>query len=849
MVRDGGLSAAVSAPANAPVSSSRLDSSRAASTSHLDAVQLRQPPTVDVQHQHSESAIGRLAPGGTAQPTGAAARQGSDQRVMEWQMRNQMVATGTDSPGQAPRRFDIEPNPGLVGAGQKPSYYPARPQSQLAEPGYVVPAPAKTVPVLPPSTSMPASASSVVGSRGQMSTSSGLPSFVSAGAVASSVSTPVYSDDQRYRPQHQLQTSMYDQQPSMSASPQFNQVANVRPQMVRQPLPGMATQDVYQPGPNRLSNLPDVYQQPPVFGKSAQYGPSSDVAVGSEQKPSYYPARPQSQFVEPGYVMPAPAKTAAPLPQGNASMPVTTDVVVGNRGQVSASSGPQSSSEPMLSDPAYSDDQRYRLQQDLQTSMYDQQPVMSAAPQFAQLANVRPQMPQMVRQPLPGMAPQDIQYLGPNVRSNLPGVPQPLASGAEYQYRPASGQYGVHGGTSMTGMTAPGVQYVSGMPAVSSADGMPVQSVTPDIYDRRPALQQGVQHETADVERRAVPAGVPFITDNRPHPAHEAPPYTERPRPADVRYGMQNVAGAVRPVSPNPQTGVRYGMPNVGGPMPPAPPGVHYGSSVGDNRLAGAVPAGARETSMDPASVKLSQQGSHYESASTAASYGSQEAPYRIYSTSGSTSVERYEADRRSNTGDSWPMPPQSDHHGALSVQNVPPSATVPPPTSRVPGLQYHSTGDGSRPLPSEPRPRMHNAATPVPSLGMPTNDVRPKRLPPPVAAKPRLPVSTGVAMKAAEIMRDEGRQLKPEKMQQKMLEIQRLESRPYLTANEQTRLRNLRVEVEFDRRLADLSERREDSGDPVEQSRMFPPMVRFLPTSSRKISVCLTILVSFFFF
>jgi len=858
-VRDGGLPGIASSLANASVSD-RLDSSRAVSTSHLDAVQLRQPVITGVQHQRSESAVSRLAPRVTAeytQPGATEAKQGSDQRVMEWQMRNQM-ARGADSPGQVPRGFDNEPNLGLTDSKQKPSYYPAKPQSHLVEPGYVMPASAKTVSSQPlSSASMLVSTDSAAGNRGQMFASSGLQSSVSAGAVSSSVSTLVYADDLRYRPsQQQLQHSMYDQQPGVSAAPQFAQAANVRPQMsqmVRQPLPGMAVQDVYQPGgPNRNSNLPtSVYQQPPAFGKSTQHRPLSDVtgptiAVSSVQKPSNYSARPQSQLMEPGYAMPAPAKTTALLPQSNASVPVTTENLVGNRSQISTSSGQQFPSGPVLPNSAYSDDLRYRPpQQQLPPSMYDQRSTMSAVPQLNPVANMRPEMPQNVRQPLLGMASQDIRYPGPSVRSNLPSVaqlPVVTASGAQYQYRPPAGQYGVPGATNSVGMTPPGMQYVGGrMPAVStSADGMAMLSdyISPNIYDRRSLPQLGVQYEMANVESRAVPAGVPLTADNRPHSVYEGPTYTEGPRPADIRYGVQNVVGAMpptRPVVPDPQTGIHYRMPNVGGQMAPAPPSVRYDATVSDSRLPEAMPAGSQETSRDQALMKPIQQGGYYESPNTAVSYGSQEAPYRSYSTSGSTAVvpanARYEASRQSSTGDSWPLPPQSDSYGAPNVQNVPHSVSVPPqPSGYVPVPQFYSTGNDSRPLPFEVRPRMQNAASAVPSLppGMPASDVRPKKLPPPIAAKPKISASTGRAMKpSGEITKDEGKQLKPEKMQQKMLEIQHLESRPYLTANEQTKLRNLRIEVEFDKRLADLNEKRSEDGGDVEQSRMFPPLVR----------------------
>jgi len=787
----------------------RFDSTRAASTSQLDAVQLRQP-VVNLQ-RHGESAVSRLALK-TARPnpqlgsdSASDTRLGSDsannQRVIEWQMRNQM-ATGTENQGQVPRHFENEASPTLhVSSEQKLGYYSARPQSQLVEAGYVTSGPTKTA-------------------------------------------------------------SHYDQQSAISAQPQFSHVANMRPQipeMRQQPLPGMVPQDVHQSGPNRHSNLPGVRQQPPVFGKSVQYRPPEGASsptlatVSSEQKPGYYSARPQSQLLELGYVTSGPTKTASPLPQST-SVPVVTDSVVGNRVQTSFSHEQQSSALTMSSSigtpVVYSDDQRYKPQQ-MQPSMYGQQSAISAQPQFNQMANVRPQMPEMVRQPLPEMVPQDVYHSGPSRHSNLPVIhQQPVVRGSGIQYQPPGGQYGVQGATSNMVMSPPGVQHdlasVGGrMPAVSGADGMPVHSdsvhyVGPDISDSRSVPPQIVRYEMANAEIRAVPAGVPFSNGSRPYAASEGvhrPPHVEGTRPADIRYGLQNTAGIMpsgRPVMPNvdaerkiPQAVVRYGMPNIGGKLPPAPPNVRYESSSSDDRLAEATP---HEASRDQLPVKFSQQGGYYESPSTVVSYNAQEAPYQIHGTSSGTSVVpanvHYEARHLSNAADSWPLPPPNDHYGAPGFRNefsVSPSVSVQPVS--VPQLQ--NAGDGSRPLSSEVHPRVQNVVAPV-APGMPSYGIRPKKQPPPIAAKPKLPVGSRMAVKTADLTKDEGKQLKPEKMQQKILEIQRLESRPYLTTSEQTRLRNLRVEVEFDKRLADLNEKREDDGD-LPQSRMFPPVVRFL--------------------
>jgi len=841
--------------------SSRLDSSRAASTSHPDLMQLRQPGITP--QRRGESAVSRLAPKITGpnpqlgSDSSTEVRLGSDsvnnQRVIEWQMRNQM-AKDSESAGQIHRRFESEPNSTVAVSGeQRPNYYPSRPQSQLVEPGYM-PRPAKPVFPLSQSSSMPMIADSAVANRGQMAASFGQQS---SAAEMYPVSMPVYSDDQRRQPQ-QLPPSMYDQRLASSIRPQFNHMANVRPQMseiVRHPLPGMVPQDVHHPSLTVHSNLPDVRQQPPVIGDSIRYRPSGSTAgptitISSEQRPNYYPSRPQSQVIEPGYMMPRPAKPVSPLSQ-SISTPVIADSAVANRGQMAASFGQQSSAAEMypVSMPVYSDDQRRQPQQP-QPNMYDQQLAMSVQPQLNQMANVRPQMSEVVRHPLPGMVPHSVRHPSPVVHSNLPGIyQQPAVIGTGMQYRPSSGQI-----TTSSAVVSPtGVRYgvandSGGMPAVSSADGRPLYTAEaryglpqpPDIYDSRSAPPQDMRYEMANVEYTAVSVGVSFSNNDRPYAAHEGPYGTPHgPEPADIRYGMPSVAGVIPSVRPVvlpldvernvPQADVRYGTPNVGGEMPP---GVRYNSSGSQSGLAEAEPSSSHEPSRNQSAMKFNQQGGYYGSSNAAVCYSSQEPPYGIHSVSGSTSVVPanilYKSSSPINTGDSWPLPPATEHYGALSVQSefpVPPSSIVPPPNSRFSAPQIQNARGVSKPLPSVVRPMVQNVITTVPSLPpwMPTNDVRPKKQPPPVAAKPKLPVSTGMAARTKEISKDEGK-LKPEKIQQKMLEIQRLESRPYLTANEQTKLQKLRVEVEFDKRLADMNDTRE--GD-SEQHTMLPKTVK----------------------
>ena len=809
---------------------SQLDSSHTASTSHPDLVQLRQP--MAPPQRYGESAISRLAP----KPAGQNQRIGSNsaaelrpvsdsmnnQRVIEWQMRNQMAKDAENS-GQMQQRFESAANAAVaVGSEQRPSYYPARPQSELIESGRVMTRPAVTASPLPQSTSVPQITDNVAAHRGQMAANFQQPSSAAGMLYAN---TPVSADDQRYST-HQQQPNMYRQQFAGSVQPQFNQMTNVRPntsEATRFPLPGMVPASVRHRGTNVHSNLPDRgsgSQQLAVGGDSAQYGllvgaTGPAVAGGSEQRPNYYPTRPQSELIEPGYVASQPTKNASPLVPST-SMPVITGNVVGSRDQTASSVQQQSSAaEKSFSAPMYSADQRYRPQQ-MQPS---QQFASSVQPHFNQVANVRPQSLQVGWQPLPGVVPEGVQQPSSNVRSELTGVrQQPALTGTSVQYRPLGGQYGVQ---DMTGnvTVVPSAVHAE-VPVASSAAARPVAMTAvrysvPDIYNQRSAMPQDVQYGMAAVENRALPAGVPFHTDHtasRPYGAHEV--RYGPPTPGDVHYGVQNVAGEV----------------------PSAAPGVRYDSSSSRERLPEAVPGSSHEAVRDQSAVKFSQPSGYYQSpVNTTESYSSQETPYGLRSTSGSmpgvVANMQYEP---SNTGDGWPSPPlPQEHYRAPSDQSefsVQPLVNVPPPSTQLSTPHLHNAGDGSKPLPPEVRAGTQNTVSSVPSVppGMPTNDVRPKRQPPPVAAKPKFPVSTGVMGKPKGVTKDDGKQLKPEKIQQKMLEIQRLESRPYLTASDQTKLQNLRVEVEFDKRLADMNEKREDDSD-LEQHKMLPPTVGLL--------------------
>lgn len=809
-VRDITMSSVTSLP-GASVAS-QLDSSRAASVSHPDLVQLRQP-TVPPQ-RYGESAISRLAPKAAGQnqrigsDSAAELRAGSDstnnQRVIEWQMRNQM-ANDVENSGQIQQRFESAGNTAVaVGSEQRSSYYPSKPQSQLIESGHAMSRPAANASPLPQSTSVPQTTDNVAAYRGQMA--------ANFQQRSSSASTPLYSDDQRYS-HRQLQQNMYNQPFAAPVQPQFTQTTNVRPntpEVMRYPLPGMVPQSVQHPGSNIGSNLPDLRQQLPVTGASANYrlsvgATSPTLAVESVQRPSYYPTRPQSELIEPGHVMSRPTKNASPLLQST-SMPVITDSE--NRDQTPSVVQQQSSAAEIssYSTPMYSASQRYGPQQ----MPPSQQFASSIPPQFSQMANVRPPSSEIARQPLPGMVPGGAQQRSSNVRPELPNVrQQPAIIGTSVQYRPSGGQYGVQDMTSnMTVAPSTEVPVVSNV-AARSVDMPAVRYPVPDISNQRSAVPQDMQYEMATVENRAIPAGIPFGTDHAASRPHAAP---------QVRYG---------PPTPS---GVNYGMQNAVGQVPSVAPGVHYDSSGSQDRLPEAIPGGSFEAARDQSAVKFTQPSGYYESSLNT------EMPYGMRSTSGSVSgvpaSMRYEP---SNTGDGWPLPPPpQEHYGAPSVRNefpVQPLANMLPPSSQFSTPQLQNAGDGSKPLPPGVRVSMPNIVSSAQSLEprLPTNDIRPKKQPPPVAAKPKFPVSTGVTGKTQGITKkDDGKQLKPEKIQQKMLEIRRLESQPYLTTSDQTKLQNLRVEVEFDKRLADMHEKREDDSD-SEQHRMLPPMVRLI--------------------
>ena len=810
-VRDNAMSSVAPSLANVPAAS-RLDSSRPASTSHPDLRQSTVP-----QQRYGESAVSRLAP----KTSGQNQRIGSDlatelrpgmdstnsQRVLEWQMRNQMAKDAENSE-QIQQRFDSAANAAIVvGSEQKPSYNPQRPQSQLIESGTSRPAIAASS--LPQSTSVPSIPDTAVAYRGQMAAS-----FQQQSSVAGmpSASTPMYSDDQRYSPR-QLQPNMYNQF-AASVQLQFSQMAAVRPstsEATRYPFPGMVPQSMQHPGPR--SDLPDLRQQLPVSGDIAQYRLSAGATsptVSSEQKPNYYyPTRPQSELIEPGYVVSRPAQNASPLLQST-SMPAIADNVFGNHDQTVFNVQQQSSSvEKSFNTPIYSADQRYRPPQ-IQPS----QNVASSAPaEFNQIANVRPQASDLARQPLPGMVPEVIQQPSSSLRSELPVVrPQPAVVGSSVQYRPTGGQYGMQDVTVAASDVRTEVP-VSSIAAARPVDVPGLRYGLPVVYNQRPARPQDVRYEMSAVQNRAVPAGVPLHIDH-----NISKPYASQ----EVRY-----------MSPAPGD-VQYGMPNIAGETPSAAPSVRYNSSSSQGRLPEVVLGSSHEAVRGQPAVKFSQPSGHHESLYDAAgSYGSQETPYGMRSTSGSMlevpAGMRYEP---ASTGDGWPLPPSpQERYGAPNVRSeflVPPSAYIPPQNSQLSAPHVQNAGDGLKPLQPEVHVSLQNAVSSVPSVppGMPTSDIRPKKQPPPVAAKPKLPASAGMMGKTRGITtRDDGKQLKPEKIQQKMLEIQRLESRPYLTAGEQTRLQNLRVEVEFDKRLADMNEKREDVDS--EQHRMLPSMVR----------------------
>jgi len=78
-----------------------------------------------------------------------------------------------------------------------------------------------------------------------------------------------------------------------------------------------------------------------------------------------------------------------------------------------------------------------------------------------------------------------------------------------------------------------------------------------------------------------------------------------------------------------------------------------------------------------------------------------------------------------------------------------------------------------------------------------------PAKKPPPVAAKPKLFTGSISSSDKEDVEKKESENAElAQKQLQRRTEIRRLESRPYLTANEQSRLHRLRVEEQFDRRV-----------------------------------------------
>jgi hypothetical protein len=91
---------------------------------------------------------------------------------------------------------------------------------------------------------------------------------------------------------------------------------------------------------------------------------------------------------------------------------------------------------------------------------------------------------------------------------------------------------------------------------------------------------------------------------------------------------------------------------------------------------------------------------------------------------------------------------------------------------------------------------------------------------PPPVAAKPKLAVQSLMPSGNKEtfnctVKSSDGEQ----KQLQRLQEIRRLESRPYLTANEQTKLHRLRIEAEFNRRLMEANDEENKESAEIELS------------------------------
>jgi hypothetical protein len=96
------------------------------------------------------------------------------------------------------------------------------------------------------------------------------------------------------------------------------------------------------------------------------------------------------------------------------------------------------------------------------------------------------------------------------------------------------------------------------------------------------------------------------------------------------------------------------------------------------------------------------------------------------------------------------------------------------------------------------------------------SQDQVPVKKPPPVAAKPKLHVRSSVPSgNNDEFDSSVTSSNEEQKQMQRLQEIRRLESRPYLTANEQAKLHRLRIEAEFDRRLKEANdEQNEDNID-----------------------------------
>jgi hypothetical protein len=87
-------------------------------------------------------------------------------------------------------------------------------------------------------------------------------------------------------------------------------------------------------------------------------------------------------------------------------------------------------------------------------------------------------------------------------------------------------------------------------------------------------------------------------------------------------------------------------------------------------------------------------------------------------------------------------------------------------------------------------------------------NQLLMKKPPPPVAAKPKLAVKGLIPSANKEAFNCLVKDPEDEQKQmQRLQEIRRLESRPYLTANEQAKLQRLHIEAEFDRRLKEANE------------------------------------------